>query len=149
VQQSAAGPEIYLGNPVYGGEELRGLIVVYFSPQSLVTTSPDPGSFALASPAGIIWPGAFGENAVLAGENWERVLRKKSCGLIGPKGSDFFWTTRYVRNLPLVYALPTSAGAMRLLAPAPKGKADPEAEREGPAKSSGNGTLAQQKKENV
>lgn len=127
VQKSPAGPEVYVANPVFGGDEMRGLIVAYFDPKSLVTTSSDPGSFAIASPAGIVWPGKFGEGSVVAAQNWETLLKQKSCGLIGAKGSDFFWTTRYLGNLPLVYAIPTSAGKSQEAALAPQAK-QPEAQ---------------------
>jgi hypothetical protein len=154
VQKSDAESEIYLANPVYGGEEMRGLIVVYFDPKALVTTSPDPGSFAMASPAGLIWPGNFGQGSVIAGENWESTLKRKSCGLIGPKGSDFFWTTRYLGNLPLVYAIPTSAGKAREDALAPGAKAESKAKQDDTATQqddtakSGNGADAAQPKDN-
>lgn len=128
VQKSDAGPEVYLANPVFGGDEMRGLIVVYFDPKSLVTTSPDPGSFAMASPAGLVWAGGFGEGSVVASENWETLLKHKSCGLIGSKGSDFFWTTRYLGNLPLVYAVPTSAGKSQEASLAPPAKPAPKQE---------------------
>lgn len=142
VQKSDAGPEIYLANPVFGGGEMRGLIVVYFDPKSLITISPDPGSFAMASPAGIVWPGAFGEGSVVAQENWETLLKQKSCGLIGPKGSDFFWTTRYLGNLPLVYAVPTSAGKSRQADSEPPAKAEPAPKAEDETKTPGSGTDA-------
>ena len=115
VQMSEAGPEVYVGNPVYGGQELRGIIVAYFDPRVLVTVSSDPGSFMLASPSGVLWPGRYGSGAVVASIDWEQVLRRESCGVIGSKESEFFWTTRYVGNLPLVYAMPTSAGQERML----------------------------------
>ena len=129
VQKSPAGPEIYVANPVFGGEEMRGLIVVYFDPKALVTTSRDPGSFAMASPAGIVWPGGFGEGSVVAAENWETTLKHKSCGLIGSKGAEFYWTTRYLGNLPLVYAVPTSAGKAQEAALAPPAKPEPKQEK--------------------
>lgn len=130
VQQSDAGPEIYVANPVFGGGEMRGLIIAYFDPRALITTSPDPGSFAMASPAGLIWPGNYGEGSVVASQDWAALLKQKSCGIIGPKGSDFFWTTRYLGNLPLVYALPTSAGKPMEEPPAPPAKPESPA-REG------------------
>lgn len=115
VQMTEAGPEVYVGNPVYGGEELRGIIVAYFDPRALVTMSSNPGSFMIASPAGIIWPGRYGAGSVIGSTDWSNLLQRQSCGVIGSKGSEFFWTTRYVGNLPLVYAMPTSAGQEALL----------------------------------
>ena len=127
VQQSDAGPEIYVANTVFGGGEMRGLIIAYFDPRALITTSSDPGSFAMASPAGLIWPGNYGGGSVVASQDWAVLLKQKSCGIIGSKGSDFFWTTRYLGNLPLVYALPTSAGKPLEEPPAPPAQPEPPA----------------------
>ena len=111
VQQTPLGPEVYIANPVFSGEELRGLVVVYFDPRALVTMSSDPGAFMLASPAGVLWAGKFSaESTPVAQENWEELLLRKSCGTIGDSGREFFWTTRYLGNLPIVYAIPTDAG---------------------------------------
>lgn len=111
VQMTEAGPEVYVANPVYGAgaETLRGLIVCYFDPRVLATTTYDPGSFILASPAGVLWPGQYASNSVVSGQDWAEILHKKSCGVIGDNKSGFFWTTRYVGNLPIVYAMPVSA----------------------------------------
>jgi hypothetical protein len=109
-QPDPAGAEIYLANPVFGDEELKGLIVAYFDIRALATLSADPGSFAMASPVGVLWPGSFGaKGGTLDKVDWDPLLKEKSCGLIGPDGSQFFWTTRYLGNLPLVYAMPASA----------------------------------------
>jgi hypothetical protein len=105
VQAGKATPEIYLGNPVYVGEEMRGIIVAHFDPAALASMSPDPGAFCMITPAGVVWPGRFG---AAAGENWERVLQERSSGLTGGGDSAFFWITRYIGNLPLVYAVPAN-----------------------------------------
>lgn len=115
VQMTDQGPEVYVGNPVYSGQEMRGIIVAYFDPRVLVTVSSAPGSFMIASPAGVLWPGRFGSGNVVGSTDWERLLAHTSCGTIGSKENEFFWTTRYVGNLPLVYALPTNAGRENLL----------------------------------
>lgn len=115
VHMTEAGPEVYVGNPVYGGQELRGIIVAYFDPRVLVMASSDPGSFMMASPAGVLWPGRYGAGGVVGSTDWENLLRRESCGVIGSKEGEFFWTTRYVGNLPLIYALPTSAGRETML----------------------------------
>jgi len=111
VQMSEAGPEIYIANPVYGSgtESLRGLIVSYFDPRILATMTPDPGNFILASPAGVLWPGNFGSGGIVATQDWTDILRRRSSGIIGGNQDGFFWTTRYVGNLPIVYAIPVSA----------------------------------------
>lgn len=110
-QISQAGPEIYIANPVYGAgaETLRGLIVCYFDPRVLATMTHDPGSFILASPAGVLWTGQYGAGSLAATQDWAELLRKKSCGIIGDERTGFFWTTRYVGNLPIIYAMPVNA----------------------------------------
>lgn len=120
IQKADAGPEVYVANPVYGGEDMRGLIVAYFDPRALVTMSNDPGSFILASPSGVIWPGRYGSGSVVGSQDWGAILTRQSCGIIGDSKTGFFWTTRYVGNLPIVYAMPVSAGQGQLPAEQPK-----------------------------
>lgn len=107
----SGGAEVYLANPVFGGEAMRGIIIAHFDIRALATMSADPGSFIIASPVGVLWPGRFSaEGTAVAGTDWAKLLTEKSCGIVGSEGSSFFWTTRYLGNLPLVYAMPTSAG---------------------------------------
>lgn len=136
-QMLPEGPEIYLGNPVFGGEELRGVVVAHFDPRILVMMSPDPGSFSITTPVGVVWPGNYGN--ALGTYDWAELLQKKSCGTIGKTGAEFFWTTRYLGNLPLVYAVPTSAGHTVQPVAAPVEQAAPaEAAGEDPAEQDGN-----------
>ena len=108
--QSGEGAEIYLANPVFGGDEMRGLIVAHFDARTLATMSGDPGSFMIVSPSGVLWPGNYSsQGGAVASVDWARLLASKSSGIVGEKGSEFFWTTRYLGNLPLVYAMSTSA----------------------------------------
>lgn len=124
VQQHAAGPEVYIANPVYGGDELRGLIVAFFDPAALATMSNDPGSFVLASPVGVIWPGRYAGGA-MTGVDWADKLTRESCGIVGGRDAGFFWTTRYVGNLPLVYGMPVSASPTSFVPAAATGEQEP------------------------
>jgi hypothetical protein len=119
------GAEVYVANPVYGDGQMRGLIIAHFDIRSLVTLSPEPGSFVVASPVGVLWPGNFGaEGGEVGSVDWAKLLTEKSCGIIGSEGSGFFWTTRYLGNLALVYAMPSSAGGG--VAPAPEAAKAPD-----------------------
>ena len=110
VQTGAMGPEIYVAAPVYVGEEFRGLVVAFFDPRALMSLSTDPGNVMLASPYGVVWPGRFSAESTPVGQNdWADVLTRKSCGTVGSGDGKFYWTTRYVGNMPLVYAFPVSA----------------------------------------
>jgi hypothetical protein len=110
VQPSPLGPEIYLAHPVFSNGELRGLVVAYFDPRALAGLSVEADQFMLASPAGVVWAGQFDAQATPVGQaDWEEILTRRSRGLIGPSEDRFFWTTRYIGNLPLIYAIPTNA----------------------------------------
>jgi hypothetical protein len=130
VQTGNAAPEIYLGNPVYVGEEMRGVIISHFDPAALASMSPDPGAFCMITPAGVVWPGRFG---AAAGENWETVLKERSSGLTGSGDSAFFWITRYIGNLPLVYAMPVSAVPVETPQPPAQGSVPAATEAPAPA----------------
>ncbi len=101
------GTEIYIASPVYIDQEFRGLVVAHFNPKSLLTYSPDPGIFMVASPSGILWAGDFGgtDNPIAEAE-WERILLNNSKGYMKKDNSEFYWIARYIGNLPIVYALP-------------------------------------------
>jgi len=112
-QISPAGPEIYVANPVYGSgaEVLRGLIVSHFDPRLLATMTRDPGSFMLLSSAGVLWHGQYSPDsiALVEAQDWTDILRRRSYGIIGNRRDGYFWTTRYVGNLPIVYVISVSA----------------------------------------
>jgi hypothetical protein len=110
VQTSDSSPEIYLGNPVYFGEDLLGIIVAHFDPATLATLSPNPDSFIMLTPAGIVWQGRFGGGISAGTDEWKNILENKSSGTVGSGDSTFFWLTRYIGNLPLVYAIPITSG---------------------------------------
>ncbi len=105
-RQEGDHTSIYVGNPVFRGEEMRGLVVARFDPRNLLMKSPNPGGFSIASSQGVLWAGNSGAAGSL---NWEEEVRKRSSGHVGSSGSGFYWVTRYVGNLPLVYIIPDSA----------------------------------------
>ncbi len=110
VQQNPLGAEIYVAKPVYRDGVLSRMVVVHFDMRSLLAGSPNPGSFMIASPEGVIWPGSFkAESTPVVSENWSETLLDETSGVIGNEGAKFFWTTRYLGNLPLIYAIPIDA----------------------------------------
>ena len=110
-QISPAGPEIYIANPVYGSgtEVLRGLIVGHFDPRLLATMTRNPGRLIIVTPAGLLWPGEYGPDSIVATQDWKNILRRRSQGLIGGRDDGFFWTARYLGDLPIVYAMSVTA----------------------------------------
>jgi hypothetical protein len=113
VQTGDSSPEIYLGNPVYFGEDLLGIIVAHFDPATLATLSPNPDSFAMLTPAGILWQGRFGGGIGAGTDEWKNILENKSSGTVGSGDSTFFWLTRYIGNLPLVYVIPVTSASRK------------------------------------
>lgn len=108
-QFSDLGPELYLGNPMYRGEEFRGLIVVHFDPRALLARTADPARFMIASSEGIIWPGLYdADSTPVAAINWGEVVLDSSHGTVSNANGTFYWVARYFGNLPLVYAVKVS-----------------------------------------
>jgi hypothetical protein len=150
VQMNKDSPEIYLGNPVYIGEEMRGIITAHFDPAALASMSPDPDAFSMITPAGVVWPGRFGAGAA-AGENWEEVLKERTSGLTSGDKSVFFWITRYIGNLPLVYAMPVSIADEEIVRASPENPvpSPPETKADGGAAAHAGETPAADRKENT
>jgi hypothetical protein len=106
VQETPLGPEIYVGNPVYAGEDFRGLIAVHFDPRTLLIRSGDPNRVVIASPKGILWPGLYTiEETPLAGVNWDELVKENASGTLSNAKGSFYWISRYLGNLPLIYAI--------------------------------------------
>lgn len=100
------GPEIYLGNPVYVGGEFRGVIITHFDPRVLLARTGDPAKVMIAAPGGIIWPGIYDAAATpMAKTDWEKLLREEHSGILKNDLGSFYWISRYLGNLPLVYAI--------------------------------------------
>ncbi|CAK7013670.1 MAG: hypothetical protein DELT_02166 [Desulfovibrio sp.] len=106
VQTHHLGAEIYLGNPVYIGEDFRGVIIMHFDPRVLLARTGDPGKVVIAGPTGIIWPGMYDiQSTPLAGIDWGEKVKKEYAGTVSNEHGTFYWISRYIGNLPLVYAI--------------------------------------------
>lgn len=106
VQEHHLGPEIYIGNPVYVGAEFKGVITVHFDPRALLARAGDPAKIVIAAPGGILWPGLYAaESTPVAGVDWGEEVRKNSCGIVRNDLGAFYWVSRYLGNLPLIYAV--------------------------------------------
>ena len=100
---------IYVGKPVYNDGEFRGLVVARFDMANLVQSSAgDMSQVAIFSPYGSLWRGASAP-AAEGDKNWAEELLRRSSGYGGSSGSEFYWTTHYLGNMPVVYAIATSA----------------------------------------
>lgn len=106
VQHDPLGPEIYVGNPVYYGADFRGVIVAHFDPRALLARTGDPAHVVIAGPEGVIWPGRYAvESLPLSKVDWSEETRKNHTGVVRNEHGAFYWVSRYLGNLPLVYAI--------------------------------------------
>lgn len=113
VQPTPLGYEVYVASPIYINQEFRGMVVAHFDPRSLLSNAVDPGNFMIASPEGVLWAGNFDEASTPVGQaKWGEMVQNDSSGFIGSGGKEFFWLSRYLGNLPLVYALPVDVSAL-------------------------------------
>lgn len=106
VRMYPLGPELYVGNPVYTGADFRGVIVMHFDPRVLLSRTGDPSRVVIAGPEGILWPGMYdAESLPLAGINWAEKVKSEYAGTVQNELGTFYWISRYVGNLPLIYAV--------------------------------------------
>ena len=105
VQTTPFGPEILLAAPVYQGTELQGLFIAHFDIRLLLDGVPNPGNLVITSSQGVLWPGVFG-GIPLDGEGWAEVVRKDSSGVLSGGHGKFYWMSRYLGNLPIIFGSP-------------------------------------------
>ena len=110
VHSTPFGPEILLAAPVYNGTDLQGLFIAHFDIRLLLDGVPDPGNLVITSPQGVLWPGVFG-GTPLDGKGWAEVVRKDSSGVLSGGHGKFYWMSRYLGNLPLIFGSPAKENA--------------------------------------
>ena len=114
VQKTPGGVEIYVGKPVYINGEFRGLVVAHFDPRNLVmASSAQADMLAIISPHGELYAGSGSAAGAASVANWEKLLLDDSYGYVGGS-NEYFWLTRYLGNLPVVYVISTSAEPVTL-----------------------------------
>lgn len=106
VQASPLGYEVYLGNPIYFGEEFRGLLVAFFDPRNVVGFSPEPDQLIMASGHEIFWPGVYEASSLpMHGGEWAKTLANRPTGTVDNSSGSVKWTGRYFGNLHFAYGV--------------------------------------------
>lgn len=106
VQADPLGYEIYLGNPIYFGEEFRGMMVAFFDPRNIVGLSPEPELLIMATGHEIFWPGIYQASSLpVHGEEWNKLFSRKPAGTISNSHGSVKWTSRYFANLQFAYGV--------------------------------------------
>jgi hypothetical protein len=103
VEQTPLGPELYLGSPFFKNNSWLGLLIAHFDFPSLVRFSADPDALMILYEGGLLWPGTgFDQDGLLA-INWGELLKKDIQGKIELGKDEYYWMTRYIGQLRLVY----------------------------------------------
>lgn len=101
------GPEVYVGVPVYSGTDFRGLVIAHFDIRALLPYSSRPADLMIAAPGQVMWPGRFDAQATpVASTDWSSAVTKDVYGTVANANGEFYWVSRYLGNLPLVFAVP-------------------------------------------
>ncbi|ABM28338.1 PDC sensor domain-containing protein [Nitratidesulfovibrio vulgaris] len=101
------GPEIVVAVPLYAGMDFKGVIAVHFDVRALLPYSAAPADIVIAAPSGILWPGKYDITATpLHDADWAKLVAKDAFGTLSNAQGEFFWVTRYIGNIPLVFAVP-------------------------------------------
>ncbi len=107
IQETPLGPEIILGVPVYNGPEIQGIVVVHFDLYALMARSHSSSEMMVLSPEKVLWSGRFTEGSTpLAGQNWDALTEDDVTGLVSNESGEFLWVSRYLGDIPLVFAVP-------------------------------------------
>lgn len=106
VQASPLGYEVYLGNPIYFGEDFRGLMVAFFEPRNVVGFSPEPEQLIMASAHEVFWPGVYEASSLpVSGGEWAKTLANRPAGTVSNSAGTVKWTSRYFANLLFAYGV--------------------------------------------
>ncbi len=105
-QDTPMGPEVYVGVPIYAGNDFKGILVTHFDPRTVLKFSRAPEDLIIMTPDLLLWPGRYGTANAVVSADWKGILRSKYCGSVGKSPEDFYWVVRHLANLPMIFAVP-------------------------------------------
>jgi hypothetical protein len=108
VEQNPLGPEVYVGTPFYEDTSWLGLLVAHFDFRSLVRYSPDPDRLMILYEGGVLWPGTGFDQEGLLAIDWSTLLRRNIQGTLRLEKDEYYWMSRYIGQLRLIYLVRTS-----------------------------------------
>lgn len=105
VQDTPLGPEILLARPFLQEDNLQVLLVASFDFRALLPFASSPSDLIVRSPDVLIWSGDLDyATTPLADIKWPEYLREETDGTLRKDGQTILWMTRYIGQLPLVFA---------------------------------------------
>ncbi len=105
VQDTPLGPEILLARPFLQEDNLQVLLVASFDFRALLPYASSPSDLIVRSPDVLLWSGDLDyASTPLADINWPEYLREETDGILGEADHAMMWVTRYIGQIPLVFA---------------------------------------------
>ncbi len=106
VQDTAMGPEVFLATPLYDALSFLGIVTVYFDMRALLTYSANPDDLVIIAPNALLWAGKYNfASTPMAGIEWDNIVLKESSGTVTNENGSFYWSVRYLGNVPLIFAV--------------------------------------------
>ncbi len=107
VQDTAMGPEVLLATPLYDAHTFFGVVSVYFDMRSLLRYSEAPDDLVIISTNAILWTGKYNfASTPMSGIAWDQITLEASNGTVSNASGTFYWTLRYIGNVPIIFAVP-------------------------------------------
>ncbi len=107
VQDTAMGPEVLLASPLYEAYTFRGVLAVYFDMRALLSYSANPDELIIISPNALLWAGKYNfASTPMAGIPWDTIVLEENSGTVSNAAGTFYWSMRYLGNIPLIFAVP-------------------------------------------
>ncbi|UZP68273.1 hypothetical protein N1030_04645 [Desulfovibrio mangrovi] len=107
-ESNPLGPEVYAGTPFFVDNELKGMVIAHFDPRSLLSVCPDPARLVIIAPEGVLWSGHYiYDTTPLSKVDWKNTLESDNSDTESNELGEFFWVSKYLGNMPLVFAATT------------------------------------------
>ncbi len=115
VQDTAMGPEVFMATPLYDAHSFLGIVTVYFDMRALLSYSASPEELVILAPNALLWAGKYDfASTPLSGIAWDTVVLEESSGTVTSATGSFYWTVRYIGNMPLIFAVAMDEGSFGL-----------------------------------
>ncbi len=106
VQDTAMGPEVFFAAPLYDAHSFLGVVTVYFDMRALLSYSATPEELIILAPNALLWAGKYNfASTPMAGVPWDTLVLEKTSGTASNEAGTFYWTVRYIGNVPLIFAV--------------------------------------------
>ncbi len=107
VQDTPMGPEVLLATPIFDSEKFFGIVSVYFDMRALLRYSEAPDEMVIISSNAILWTGKYNfASTPMSGIAWDKITLEANSGTVSNASGTFYWSLRYLANVPVIFAVP-------------------------------------------